>query len=321
MNTESLLGYSRPVMLGGPPHPDPEALTIRWLGTANYEVTFRDRVLLLDTFYERGPRMRNLGFRLDEIERADAVFIGHPHYDHMSDAAQVAAQTGASVVIHPLGADALTRGGLGGNKIIEVTGRGEGDFLEFPEFTVRVLHGFHCPVDHPEVLMDITTLRNARAKWESDEPPLTDEEIVLQKELYQQGNQSPEVLTEGTMCLIFEVDGYTIVFRDSAGPIGREEQAHFEANPGCDLAIVALQGFPLQRKQLAATGPLVELYQPKVVIPCHHDDLFPVFLDMATEPFKMRIHEQLPATVTIQPVYVEPVTVDMKSGEVHIGDA
>ena len=40
--------------------------------------------------------------------------------------------------------------------------------------------------------------------------------------------------------------------------------------------------------------PLVETYQPKVVLPCHHDDLYPVFIDLATEPLKMRVHEQLP---------------------------
>jgi len=320
MNHDPVLGYSRPAMLGGPMNADPDVLTIRWLGTANYELCFRDRVLLLDTFYDRGPRMRKLGFRLDEVERADAVLIGHPHYDHISDAAQIATQTGASVVVHPLGADVLTTGGLGVNKIIGVTGRGEGDFLEFPEFTLRVLHGFHCPVDHPELQASIGALREARTVWESDQPPLSPGEEAHQREVFQRGNHAPEVLTEGTMCLIFEIDGYKVVYRDSAGPVSDEERAYFGANPGCDLAIVALQGYPLLRRQLATTGPLIETYQPRIVLPCHHDDLYPIFLDVATEPLKMQVHEQLPQTTTIQPVYVEPVALGMKSGMVKIGD-
>jgi L-ascorbate metabolism protein UlaG (beta-lactamase superfamily) len=109
INSDPVLGYRRPAMLGGAANSDPDALTIRWYGTSNYELNFRDRVVLLDTFYDRGPRMRGVGFRPDEVTRADAVLIGHPHYDHMSDAAQVALQTGAPVVIHPLGADVLTR--------------------------------------------------------------------------------------------------------------------------------------------------------------------------------------------------------------------
>jgi L-ascorbate metabolism protein UlaG (beta-lactamase superfamily) len=57
--------------------------------------------------------MRGLGFRPDEVVRADAVLIGHPHYDHISDTAQLAVQTAAPVVTPPLGADVLTRGGRG----------------------------------------------------------------------------------------------------------------------------------------------------------------------------------------------------------------
>ena len=111
-NNDPVFGYRRPAMLGGPINADPDALTIRWYGTSNYELNFRDRVVLLDTFYDRGPRMRGLGFRPDEVQRADAVLIGHPHYDHMSTRRRWQLQTGSPVVIHPLGADVLTRGGL-----------------------------------------------------------------------------------------------------------------------------------------------------------------------------------------------------------------
>ncbi|HMG64497.1 MAG TPA: hypothetical protein VK599_16260, partial [Streptosporangiaceae bacterium] len=70
MNTDAVLGYRRPAMLGGPASPDPDALTVRWYGTSNYELNFRDRVVLLDTFYDRGPRMLGLGFAPDEVVRA-----------------------------------------------------------------------------------------------------------------------------------------------------------------------------------------------------------------------------------------------------------
>ncbi len=132
---------------------------------------------------------------------------------------------------------------------------------------------------------------------------------------------APEVMTEGTMCLVIDIDGYRIVYRDSGGPVSEEERAFFSANPGCDLAIVGFIGRPLVRRQLKeATMPLVETYQPKVVLPCHHDDLYPVFIDLATEPLKMRVHEELPEASTVQPVYVEPVTVGLKSGIITQGD-
>lgn len=321
MNTDPVLGYRRPVMLGGAANADPDVLTIRWYGTSNYELNFRDRVVLLDTFYDRGPRMRGLGFGPGEVVRADAVLIGHPHYDHMSDAAQVALQTGAPVVIHPLGADVLTRDGLDTSKIISVTGRGEGDVLEFGEFTLRVLHGFHAELGHPEQRVSLQALIEARRVWDRDLPPVTDDEEAYAAAVRARGSMAPEVMTEGTMCLVIDIDGYRIVYRDSGGPVSEEERAFFTANPGCDLAIVGFIGRPLVRRQLKeATMPLVETYQPKVVLPCHHDDLYPLFIDMATEPLKMRVHEQLPEASTVQPVYVEPVTIGLKTGIVSQGD-
>jgi len=320
-NSDSVLGYRRPAMLGGAASADPDALTIRWYGTSNYELNFRDRVILLDTFYDRGPRMRGLGFAPDEVTRADAVLIGHPHYDHMSDAAQVAKQTGAPVVIHPLGADVLTRDGLNPSKIMSVTGRGEGDVLEFPEFTLRVIHGFHAELGHPELQAGLQALVEARRVWERDMPPVTDEEEAHAAAVRERGSMAPEVFTEGTMCLVIDVDGYRIVYRDSGGPVSEEERAFFSANPGCDLAMVGFIGRPLVRRQLKeATMPLVETYQPKVVLPCHHDDLYPVFIDLATEPLKMRVHQELPEASTVQPVYVEPVTIGLKTGVITQGD-
>jgi L-ascorbate metabolism protein UlaG (beta-lactamase superfamily) len=320
-SSDSVLGYRRPAMLGGAPGPDPDALTIRWYGTSNYELNFRDRVVLLDTFYDRGPRMRGLGFAPDEVVRADAVLIGHPHYDHMSDAAQVARQTGAPVVIHPLGADVLTRDGVDVAQIMSVTGRGQGDVLEFPEFTLRVIHGFHAELGHPEQQVSLQALIGARQVWEGDLPPVTAQEEAHAAAVRERGSMAPEVMTEGTMCLVIDIDGYRVVYRDSGGPVSEEERAFFAASPGCDLAIVGFIGRPLVRRQLKeATMPLVETYQPRVVLPCHHDDLYPVFIDLATEPLKMRVHEQLPQAHTIQPVYVEPVTIGLKTGTITQGD-
>ena len=55
--------------------------------------------------------------------------------------------------------------------------------------------------------------------------------------------------------------------------------------PGCDLAIVGFIGRPLVRRQLReATIPLIETYQPRAVIPCHHDDLYPVYVEPGRDP-------------------------------------
>jgi len=53
-----------------------------------------------------------------------------------------------------------------------------------------------------------------------------------------------------------------------------------------------------------------------VLVPAHHDDLYPVFLDMATEPLRMAVSHLQPATATLAPVYLEPVRIDLSSGRV-----
>ncbi len=265
--------------------------------------------------------MRELGFRPDEVERADAVLIGHPHYGHISDAAQVARQTGASVVVHPLGADVLTRGGLDVDRIVAVTGQGDGDVLEFPEFTLRVIHGPHADLTHPEQSLSLETLMKARQVWERDEPQLSPEEEAYSKSVQQRGSWDPAVMT-GAPCASSSMSTVTASSTGTAPARSAKRSIRTSGqNPGCDLGIVGFVGRPLVRRQLKeATMPLIEAYQPKVAIPCHHDDLYPVFIDMPTEPLKMRVHERLPAASTVQPVYVEPVTVSMKSGVIAVGD-
>ncbi|MEI9891541.1 MAG: MBL fold metallo-hydrolase [Caulobacteraceae bacterium] len=83
-----------PALIGGPvPAASSDTAVIRWLGTANYEVAYKGKVYLFDAFYDRNGRTRSIGFKVDQVRRADVIFIGHAHYDHISDIAAVARQT------------------------------------------------------------------------------------------------------------------------------------------------------------------------------------------------------------------------------------
>src|SRR5580765_2807162 len=78
-----------PVSAGGPPPKSADTVVVRWLGWTNYEVAYRGDVFLLDAYYDRGPRMHPIGVAPADIKKANAIFIGHAHFDHMSDAAAV----------------------------------------------------------------------------------------------------------------------------------------------------------------------------------------------------------------------------------------
>src|SRR5215467_1870898 len=76
---------------------DRNTIVLRWLATSNFELAYRGNVFLFDTYYDRVPPSRPLGFDFTKIKKATAIFIGHAHDDHIADAVTVAKQTGAPV--------------------------------------------------------------------------------------------------------------------------------------------------------------------------------------------------------------------------------
>jgi hypothetical protein len=130
-----------PATVGGPP-PPASIIQLRWLGTANYELAHGRTVVLLDAYYNRGPRNRPIGLLPDAITRADIIFIGHAHFDHISDAAAVALKTGALVVGARLSIQVVRDLGVPSSQTRVVSGRG-GELLRFDGFTVEPIRAHH----------------------------------------------------------------------------------------------------------------------------------------------------------------------------------
>lgn len=331
MTSPLVRNYRRPASLGGPSALDVNEVNLRWFGTANFELTFGDRVLLLDNYYDRSPRDRSLGFTAADVSRADLILIGHPHADHIGDTVQVARQTGARTLLAPIGVDYLLENGISAERIVSVPGLGEGDLVDEGDYTVRALHGFHLDIGlSPEQTQKWETLRAAQADFAAEFiPPITPEEHAAGRAFLDRGVHTPEVGTEATLSYIIDIDGFRIAYRDSGGAISAEERAYFASNPGVDVAILSINGLPHVAHQLEEIFlPLVQLYQPKVLVPAHHDELWvnsgnglaKVFNDVATVPLKDRVHDELPNIVTVQPGLLEPVSFDRSNGAVNLGE-
>jgi len=332
MSNQKVRNYSRPISLGGREHPDPDVVSLRWFGTACFELAFGDKVILLDNFYERPAHNRELGFGVEDVERADLSLIGHPHFDHVADSIRTSQRTGAPVAIAPIGADYLLANGLPSEKIHSVAGLGSGDVIDGDGFSVRVLHGFHLDVNMtPDQQEKWAAFSAARAALEADffGGP-TAEEDAAAAVIGRRGVHTPEVNTEATLTYIIDIDGFRIAYRDSGGAISVEEQAYFRENPGVDLAILSINGLPNVAQHLEEVFlPLARLYQPKVIVPSHHDELWgnnagtglrKFFADVATEPIKQRVRDELPTAITAQPALIEPLTVSRSKGDVTLGE-
>src|SRR3979411_1242589 len=71
---------------GGPlPPPESDTVVIRWLANANFEFGYKGKVYLFDAYFDRTPRSRMLGFKAADVSKAEAIFISHAHFDHISD--------------------------------------------------------------------------------------------------------------------------------------------------------------------------------------------------------------------------------------------
>ena len=71
---------------GGPlPPADSEVIVLRWLANANFEFGYRDKVYLFDAYFDRKPRSHSAGFKAADVKKAEAVFVSHAHFDHISD--------------------------------------------------------------------------------------------------------------------------------------------------------------------------------------------------------------------------------------------
>src|SRR6476660_4683758 len=81
---------------GGPlPPPESDTVVIRWLANANFEFGYKGKVYLFDAYFDRTPRSHALGFKAADVSKAEAIFVSHAHFDHISDIGPVAKQTGA----------------------------------------------------------------------------------------------------------------------------------------------------------------------------------------------------------------------------------
>ena len=142
-----------PAWFADEPRPSTDCgLAIQWLGTAGFRVLAAGHHFWLDPHLSRHS-LGDLAFgkidpRLDQIaadvDAADAVAVGHSHFDHALDAPAIAARSGARVYGS---SDTLNwcRGyGVPESQLVELHGQGE-SFRQGP-FELKAILSAHSPI-------------------------------------------------------------------------------------------------------------------------------------------------------------------------------
>ncbi|HEX6312200.1 MAG TPA: MBL fold metallo-hydrolase [Acidimicrobiia bacterium] len=276
------------------------ATTLDWLGTATYRLTVDDTVIFLDGYIERVPSAPPVGLRLDEIERADHVLVGHSHFDHLWGVERIAAQTGAQVVGSYETVRMLVEAGTPEEQLTWVAG-GE-PLLLGDDIRVRVFPSLHTclwclgPLDATtENHGDLGVPQHERDRRLADTlAPWFDEREVLEHL-----ESGPHARGDGgPLLFLVETPSGSVLWQDSAGcwtPLLNELRP--------DVALLAAvgrpnrDGDPYQGSLAQFVADEVELLQPSQVALCHHDDwLPPVTSALGVEPFADELRRrELPA--------------------------
>ena len=290
-----------PAAIGGPMLPKTnDTMVLRWLANANYEIAYQGRVFLFDTYYNRKARNRPLGFTAEQVNKADAIFVGHAHFDHISDIGPVAKQTQAPVVGAPITTETAVK--LGVPKERTITAKG-GETLKFGDVTVDVGLAHHST--------PVAGIQEALANlYKLEYGPDSPEEAAISAAVRARGTFAPDVVDKGTLAFgLTFANGFKVVVLDSAGPITDGDRALAQKLGPVDIAIIGYQAHAVGERQAGETFPLVKLFNPKLYLPSHHDASFGSWIDLGLEPLFERIRDQMPETRFVAPLYRSPICV------------
>jgi len=129
-----------------PDQPGPAGITIKWLGNAGWEIQFGQTVILIDPFLTRGLANPGREWKTDEeavlkaIKRADYIFAGHSHADHIADIPFIAKKFGSKVIGSRTTTNIALTAGVDKSQLVTISG---GEKLEFKEFSVQVIASEH----------------------------------------------------------------------------------------------------------------------------------------------------------------------------------
>ncbi|MEJ0074146.1 MAG: MBL fold metallo-hydrolase [Alphaproteobacteria bacterium] len=297
---EACTSYKAGVTGGPLPPADSEIVVLRWLANANFEFAYKGKVYLFDAYFDRTPRSHALGFKAADVTKAEAIFVSHAHFDHISDIGPVAKQTGAPVVGAPITAETAKKLGAPEAQIVVAKG---GETLKYGDATVEVALAQHSTIQ-PGLIEIYDSL------YKNDSPAFSDQEKTLLGYVRSLGTFDPKIITEGTLAfgLVFP-SGFKAVLIGSSGPITPGVRALAEKLGPVDVAIVAYQVHAVAATQIEYTWPFIELFKPKLFLPAHHDAAPPAWVDLGLEPLFDKIRAEMPNTAFLAPLYRSPICI------------
>jgi L-ascorbate metabolism protein UlaG (beta-lactamase superfamily) len=288
-------------------------VSLDWLGTATFRLKIGDLVVFLDAYIDRVPAAPPLGITISDIDRADFVFVGHSHFDHMWGAERIAARTGATIVGSYESVRLLhDRDSVPESQLIAVAG---GEPVELsPQVRVRVFPSLHSCVwasatraAGDACLGDIGLSCQKRRSREARLGQMLEggelgEEVTAHMA---QSDRHPRS-DGGALAFLIETPLGSIFWKDTSGHWSGILQS---LRP--DFALLAaagrgnVDGEPVQGSLASFVAREVEILRPRKLALCHHDNWMPpLTASTDTGPIKHELARAAPSVEFIEMPYL-----------------
>ena len=283
-----------------------------------------DFVIFLDGYIDRVPSAPSVGLTVAEIDRADAVLVGHAHFDHIAGAEIIAANTGAKVIGSTESTRLIAVSGVNEDQLLPSQG-GERHRLS-DDIVVTVYPSLHSCVWVGGVASGGTdTIETGHAG-------LTEEERMAVRAERPLGGAAPDLMlmeqfrqhraqmlhsdhTGGPLAYIIETPYGSVFYHDTSGcwtGVVKDLRPNF--------AIVAMagraniDGEPIQGSLAQFVGRMGEMLRPARMLLGHRDDWMPpITADGTTEeamaPVRAELNRVAPRVELLEVGYLEGTTI------------
>src|ERR1051325_7980248 len=308
-----------PAAAGGPLPRNPDVMVLRFLGVSNYELAYRDNVILLDAAIDKLAWWAPNNVTPEEMTRhVNAILIGHAHGEHLWDAPYIAEKTGALVVGDPIAMRWIRgTGRVDDKKMAVVKGLG-GETFTFNGFTVEAVQGHHNIVPDEYMRKDRAAAEAVGALKGGLTPEQQAHDRKLNGLVPLTAEERDKLITEGTIAYFFAFDnGFKAFYTDSAGTTTEAEKKIVANKGSIDVGFIPYNGGELA---IPITMEYVRLFKPTVMLPTHHDGHRNRMLDMPMGPLNLAIRDELPKSKAVAPLLRTPVCINTVTKELYLGN-
>ena len=280
-------------------------LSLRYLGTAGWEIRDDTTVILVDPYISRiklgrGPSVspddrRRIYSRTDYFEsdthsidsiitKADFILVHHSHFDHLSDVPYIAKKTGAKVIGTETTCRILEAYGISGDQLYKVKG---GEDYQFENFSVRIIPSLHSAL-------------NGKHYFDSGE---------LKNELTAP-LQIGDFIEGGSLMFLIRLEDHKILTMGSMNFIEREIQ---DLEPD-----ILIAGVNFSRNEIYKYTErlLTSTNYPSIVIPAHWDNFRVPYgfsqeraIEIKIKPFIEEVKNASPTSTVLVPTHLQTITI------------